>query len=355
MKRKLDPFRKIPDEICELILSFLHDVEDIKNASLVSKHWYKLIGTSKSCMKRIYLKPKESHSNYEFFKSIMDSTRIYQNLELNDRFRKVKRNTKYLRLMRDVVTKLAPTLVSLKISTDLIIKVDLPRLKELEINGCNYHSLISANGLLTKTKGLEILRIDNSDIDHKSVKYIRNFLMENDSLKVLKIDDNRPLHKLNSSNIKFRLEELYSSLLTPLPYEFYKVHSDSLRITNTSLTRDSMICFMTNFSKLHTLTLTGYFHRVDPFDIPFNSTIRTLKFNVSEYSLRDGQNNFLIVNLIEKVRNLQEIEITFLNRQIFRALINRQSLKSVKFRKCDLEQQDYDEIQFQDNIKFTML
>jgi hypothetical protein len=353
MKKKFDPLKIFPEEICDEILSYLN-VQDIKEASLVTKQWYNIIGRSKTCMNKLCLKPKESHQNHEFFKSILDSTRMYQNMEMVDRYNKVMNNTKYLRMMREVVTKLAPMLVSLKLSNDLIIKVDIPRLKELEFVAYNYSSLIAANGLLTKTKRLEKLTVNCGYIDQKSMKYLRNYLLENDSIKVLKIEDNRLFHGLNSSNVKFRLDEFITDFRQPIPFEFIKVHSDSLKITKSTFGRDSITFFMTNFSQLHTLTIKGFWHRNDPFDIPFNTTIRKLKLDVYAFAIENGYLGITIIELIKKVRNLEEIEIDFINTQILRALINCRSLKTVKFREGNLTRQDRDEMQIHENIEFVM-
>ncbi|KAL7048672.1 hypothetical protein ACKWTF_003441 [Chironomus riparius] len=353
MKNKFDPFKIFPEEICDEILAYLN-VENIKEASLVSKHWYNMIGRSKSCMYKLCLKPTESYRNHEFFMSILNSTRMYQNMEMFDRFNKVMSNTKYLRLMREVVAKLASTLVSLKLSNDLIIKVDLPKLKELEFDAYNYSTLIAANGLLTKAKGLEKLTVNCWNIDKKSLKYLRNFLVENDSLKMLKNYDNRLFHGLNSSNVKFRLQEFFTGFKIPLPFEFFKVHSDSLKITKSTPTRDSITFFMTNFSQLHTLIIKGFWNHNESFDIPFNTTIRKLKFDVFSYFLQNSNLNTLIIELIKKVQNLEEIELDFINSQILRALINCRTLKTVKFRTDNLTRQDHDEMQIHENINFVL-
>ena len=346
----------MPEEICDGILAYFN-VQDIKETSIVSKQWYNTIGRSKSCMKKLYLKPKESHQNHEFFKSILDSNRMYQNLEMVDRYNEVKKNTKYLRLMRDVVTKLAPTLVNLKISSDLIIKIDLPKLKVLEFDARGFKILIAINGLLTKTKGLDKLTVDCENIDQKSIKYLRIFLMENESLKVLNIDDNRLFQGLNATNIKFRLDEFYTDYRPPIPFDFFKVHSDSLKVTKTTLARDSIKFFMTNFSQLHTLTIEiNCLHPSSPFDIPFNTTIRKLKLDIYFYYIRNGDIyiGLYIIELIKKVQNLEEVEMDFINSGILHALFNCRSLKTVKLPEDYLTRQDYDEMELHEHINFDM-
>jgi hypothetical protein len=357
MKKKFDPFKYFPEEICDEIFAYLN-VQDIKEASLVSKHWYNIIGRSKSCMEKICLKPKKSHQNHEFFKTILDSTRMYQNVQMIDRLNEVKKNTKYLRLMRDVVTKLAPTIVSLKLSNDLIIKEYLPKLKELEFDAHHLRNLIAVNGLLTKTNGLEKLTVNcvHIDTDQKSMKYLRNFLMENSSLKVLKVVDIWLFRGLNSSNVKFRLEDFFTDYRDPIPFDFFRVHSDSLKVTNTILTQDLVSFFMSSFPQLHTLIIQDNFrHDDDSFDVPFNRTIRKVKFDLISHTIRNGFHDLSIIKIIEKVEKLEEIEIDFINPQILRALFNCRSLETVKFRESDLTRQDYNEIQIHDNIDFIMI
>lgn len=64
-----------PIEVCEEILVYL-SVDDIRNGSFVSKHWYNLIGKSNHCMEKLRLKCDESDNLEQFSKIISDSTRL---------------------------------------------------------------------------------------------------------------------------------------------------------------------------------------------------------------------------------------------------------------------------------------
>jgi len=350
----MDPFLILPEEICDEILSYLK-VRDIKEASLVTKHWYTLIGRTKSCMKKLCLKPKNSHENLEFFESILGSTRIYQNLEMVDRYNDVKKNTKYFRLMRDVVTKFADTLVSLKISNDLIIKVDLPKLRQMNFCGLNY---IATNGLLTKGNGLENLKVDCWSIDEKSLKYLRRFLMENDSLKVLNIKNRRVFEGLNSDNIKFKLD-----VFKPPRYlgpgellDFMSAHKSTLKVTKCVLSTDCVTLLMSNFPQLHTLTLKCRGRIFDIPNYPFNATIKIVKLTVCPHEVHELGYSPHIVDFIQKLQNLQTIEIGYINSDILHALLNSRTLKTVKYslkyRNLNVTGRELEEMELQENIEF---
>lgn len=343
----------LPEEISDEILSYLN-VCDIKEASLVTKHWYTLIGRTKSCMEKLCLKPKKSYENLEFFENILDSTRMYQKLDMTDRYNDIKKNTKYLRLMRDVVTKFAETLVSLKISNDLIIKEDLPKLRKLEFDSSYYKTLIAPNGLLTKTKGLDKLTLDFWLNDEKSLKYLRMYLTQNDSLKVLKLFDNRLFKGLSSDNVRCRLEELNINFEDPVPYEFLRAHASSLQVAECSFDENVIQFFMTTFPKLHTLTVRVYWYHSKSNELSFNTSIKKLWIKISSLTYHFGAAN-PINELIQKVQNLEEFEIDTLNSQLLPTLFNCQKLKTVKYRNGNLTQQDRDAIQIHENIEFIHL
>jgi len=356
----MDPFMILPEEVCDEILSYLN-VRDIKEASLVTKHWYSLIGRTKSCMEKLCLKPKDSHENLEFLESILNSTRIYQNLEMVYYYFDVKKNTKYLRLVRDVVTKFAESLVSLKISNDLIIKQELPKLRELNLCGYNYKSLIAANGLLTKTRGLEKLEVKINHLDEKSMKYLRRFLMENDSLKVLKIEDTRIIQGLNSDNIKFKLDEFktrgfYGFYMNLQEFvDFLSAHKSTLKVTKCELSTDYLSFLMSNFPQLHTLILKC--EGKDIPNYPYNATITNVKIEVSPYEFCYFGSRFTlhIVDFIQKLQNLENIEIGYINSEILHALFNSRTLKTVKYPKLDVSRRDRDEMDLHENIEFIVL
>jgi len=350
----------LPEEICDEILSYLN-VRDIKEASLVTKHWHTLIGRSKSCMEKLCLKPKDSHENLEFLNSILDSTRIYQNLEMVDLNNDIMKNTKYLRLMRDVVTNLADTLVSLKISNDLIIKQDLPKLRELEFCGSNYNRLFAANGLLTRAKGLENLKVKISYIDEKSLKYLKSFLMENDSLKVLEIRDSRGFEGLSSDNIKFKLDVfepdnffgLFGHLIKSL--DFLSAHKSTLKVTKCVFTTDCFISLVSNFTQLHTLTLECYSTIKNDLNYPFNATIKNVNLKVNQYQVRDLGYGPPVIDFIQKLQNLQTIEIGYINSEILHTLFNSRTLKTVKYGKFDFTGRDLEEMELHENIEFIAM
>ena len=351
----------MPEEVRDEILSYLN-VRDIKDASLVSKHWYNVIGKSKVCMEKLCLKLEDS--NLECVTSILSSPRMYQNMNC-ECYSKIYRNTKYLRTIREIVTKFAESLVSMKTSYDFKINVDLPKLKELAYTTLwSDESLIAINGLLTKTKGLENLSVRSSHIDKKSMKYLRDFLMKNTTLKVLKIDNAQIIEGLNDNNLKFKLEEFhtqsnygfYKSEGLTVNQDFFVAHSSSLNIAECALTGNDVAFFMSNFPKLHTLTVKCFqgYEGESP-ELPLNSTITNLlikpHFYVHYHNL--GQ---LIVELVRKLQNLRDIEIGCINLEILHALLNKRLLKTVKYYKqVGLLTQDLAEMARHENIEFIKI
>jgi hypothetical protein len=210
----MDLLKILPEEIRDEIFSKL-TVQDIKEASLVSKDWYNIIGQSKLCMEKLYLTKYET---FEVFDSILNSNRHYQNITFLATYSELKKNTKFLRVLSDIVEKFSTSLICLKISHDLKLKVDLPKLKELQFLMWEYElntvNLIVSNGLITKAKNLKKLLIRYQKLDNKSLKYLKDALMENESLKIMKIFAVNIIKELNQDDMKLKLEEFYF-------YQFY--------------------------------------------------------------------------------------------------------------------------------------
>jgi len=143
---KMDPLEILPEEICDDIFSHFN-VKDIKEASLVSKRWYNIIGQSKICMEKLHLGRVYCLDDVE---SILESNRQYQILTINTEPSMLKKNTKLLRITREIVEKFSKSLVSIRISHDLKLKNDLPKLQTLEFINSFYNNLIASNGLITK-------------------------------------------------------------------------------------------------------------------------------------------------------------------------------------------------------------
>ena len=278
----------MPEEVCDEILPYLN-AQDIKEASLVSKHWYEVIGKSKICMEKMCLKRGRSDS-YEFSASILESNRLYQN---------------------------------------------------------------------TKAKGLEKLTLDLYSMDKKSIKYVRDFLLKNTSLKFLSTEDSGIIEGLNSDNLKFKLEEFYTENyhdfhFSIIKMDFFIAHTLSLKVVECSLTRDYVAFFMSNFPVLHTLTVKcAYSYNDESAEFPFNSTITNLRLKVAFYDILRYKYGPPITDLIRKLQNLREIEIGFINAEILKALCNSRSLKTVKYYKIGVfSRTDFVGIRRPSNIKF---
>ncbi|CAO1313032.1 unnamed protein product [Diamesa serratosioi] len=81
----MDPLERLPEELCHLIFSHL-TVEDILNATKVSKQWNDLIGTSCECMKNIWINVGDRfrEPNKLELKIIRSSRRKYENFKISE-------------------------------------------------------------------------------------------------------------------------------------------------------------------------------------------------------------------------------------------------------------------------------
>ena len=126
---RMDPLKVLPAEIFENILTHLNK-NDIMQASLVSKHWYRVTGKSKKCMSKLcaYYGQTQQTSDIKY---IMNSERLYQHLSLFCHQDNIHNHTTLLRNMRSIVNKFSGSLITLKAVADLQRTFELPRLKEL--------------------------------------------------------------------------------------------------------------------------------------------------------------------------------------------------------------------------------
>jgi len=292
---KFDPLNILPLEVSDEILAYL-SFDDVKNGSLVSKHWYNLIGKSKHCMEKLRLKCNESDNLEQFSKIISDSTRLYQDIDVDDIYETALNNTKYLRILRDIVRKFADTLVTLKIAHDLNIKLDLPKLKELKIYICT----IASNGLLTKAKGIEKLTLRHSFMDKRALKYVKSFLLHNESLKVLRIYDVPFLQEFIPADVNFKLEKLHIHSGYPINIDFLKLHSSTLKEVTAHVLPGAVAYFMSECPKLEKLSVHGDWLSSLDYDFieyPYNATIK--KLNI--YSFNDQTT----MDIIDKMQSLE--------------------------------------------------
>lgn len=149
----MDPFVCLPD-VQEHILQHFR-VRDIINACTVSTSWNDLIGGTRICMEKIYLRFYEPIDDVN---SLLKSSRKYQNFKMQKGCRlallPVVKHFKWKRVMLndDYFTDrqmqfsqffemLAPTLVELEMESVspfcLIIPMDFPALEKLKVSQCN--------------------------------------------------------------------------------------------------------------------------------------------------------------------------------------------------------------------------
>jgi len=336
--RKMDFLEFFPEEICDEIFSYLN-ARDIKKASLLSKNWYNTIGRSKICMKKLRFAPKSFMRN----DYILNSSRQYQKMKLLVSHTRMKENTKYLRLMRDIVSKFSESLVNLHVSHDLKLRVDLPKLTILKFHNDSSKtvSLIASNGLLTKTSKLMKLTVNSKTLDNKSIKFLKEFLTGSTCLKFLETRDLRFMKEINPSQLNLSLEEFHlmkdynDGRDRGIVGEFFKTQAPSLETVEYDFAQDSVAFFMSNLPKLQTLILHTdilgliILNNATPV-YPVNETITKLtvrlEFNVFLHPFRDRH----LIEIISKLENLQEFEIDALTPELLQVLFNCRFLKIVR-------------------------
>lgn len=351
----MDPFSILPEEVCDKIFSNLN-ARDIKKASLVSKHWYNIIGQSTICMKKLCI--FKNFNDLNDYEGILNSNRQYQNITIIAASSKITKNTKFLRIMRNIVDKFSESLVSLKISNDLKLRSDLPKLKFLEFS-CNYLStnIFVSNGLITKAKNLEELKIGSFSLDKKSVKYIQAAIQEKGSLKILDIHDMNIIKGLNGLKLeKFRSNNFEIRHNWPIIKEFFNTQKETLQVAECPLLKTYITYFITNFPKLHTLIASpatyGYLHDDEVPEYPTNQTVTKLVlqkyFNRNEHSISHA------CAIISKLINLKEINFSYLTPEFIPYLYNCRSLKVVKYKSLCyfFTQEQRNEIAQHERIKF---
>ena len=81
----MDPLQRVPEELHYLIFSHL-TVEEILNATKVTKHWNNMIGTSCECMKNIWINVGDRfrEPNKLELKIIRNSRRKYENFKISE-------------------------------------------------------------------------------------------------------------------------------------------------------------------------------------------------------------------------------------------------------------------------------
>jgi hypothetical protein len=318
-------------------------------------------------MEKLYLTKYET---FEVFDSILNSNRHYQNITFLATFSDLKKNPKSLRVLRAIVEKFSTSLLCLKISHDLKLKVDLPKLKELQFQMWDYElntvSLIVSNGLITKAKNLKKLLIRYQKLDNKSLKYLKDALKENESLKIMKIFTVNIIKELNQDDMKLKLEEFYFHQFhignKKVIQDFLGTQATSLQVAECAFNKEFITYFMSSLPKLHTLVFTSdicnRFYRImrseEP-SYPLNETITKLIFKMDLYT---DENHFLHASaIINKLPNLREIQMSYLNPLMLPLFNNCPSLKVVKFNflKYNFSQIQRDQMAQNERIKFIQI
>ncbi|CAG9800060.1 unnamed protein product [Chironomus riparius] len=358
-------FEECPEEVRDKIFSYL-TIQDFKNASLVSKHWYNLIGQSKLCMRKLRINKCDC---FEDFESILNSNRQYQHLTLMIEQSELKKNTKYLRVLRDIVEKFSESLLYLKISQDLKLKDDLLKLKELQIVLNNEIRLpvnfIVSNGLITKAINLKKLLIKFHNFDAKSLQYIRDAILMHESLKILEMETHHIIQELNQNDIKLKLYEIhlnYGGKPLKAFEQFFDTQISSLQVIDIPLEKNFINYFISKFPKLHTLIIifalySAYEKQMEQENFEYTKNWSIKKLIIKGYFTKENHMFFHACEIIKKFLNLQEIEFEYLNPGMLPHLNDCQSLKIVKYKHLNFKfpQSQNDVMTQHERLKFVQI
>lgn len=194
--QEMDPFEVLPPELHVQILQYFNN-EMIRDCSLVSKNWYKVIGSSPDCMKR--LKIEFNYYFVDYIDSLLESTRLYRHLtigildpEFFEEFHKSPFKFLFMNVakLQQILQKFSHSLTSI----DTI--VDCPNsehkaLKYLKFDDYGYfdfkHMELCGTGLLpSSVSTIEHLTI-NRKINSDSLEILKNALKEMNQLKSLEV------------------------------------------------------------------------------------------------------------------------------------------------------------------------
>lgn len=223
----MDPLRNIIGDLHDLILQHLN-TNEILEYSTVSKYWYKKIGNSRQCMKKIRLalkfwrstaKEQQIEEKLKILKSI---SRRYQNISIDCRFDK-RVSAEFWNLL----SVLADHIVQLKIkSINVTIDSSKPlfKLRKLEELKIVYVPVNIRNVLLTSCNPVKLkLKLvsplnwnKTNKTDNESLLCIKHFMTTNERLKDVEI--------YGAVQYRFFFDEDFSKLI--------KFRLNSLKIKN---------------------------------------------------------------------------------------------------------------------------
>jgi hypothetical protein len=338
----MDLLKILPEEVCENIFSYFSK-DDIMEASLVSKNWYRITGNSKECMNKI----KGCHASWQVnpdIKYIIASERQYQHIEL--RHDCCKQDTKLMRTLRSILNKFAGSLITLISHVDISRTSEFPKLKELTIfcNYCDPHQhCIDKLGLTAKAKNLNNLTMVCNDLCKSSVKALHQNIANLHKLKALKITDAYWLDGLSSKNYKleeFQVIRHASFEWIPKYFEFFIFQQSSLKFIDVNMGFKQIVLFMEHFPKLESLIVRNETNDEDEMDELMN--IETLAYPHNDSITTFGYYGFIfngetdnIVSIFPKLRNLQKLKLYIIDSKLTDAILGLKSLKTVEY--CEID------------------
>lgn len=220
----MDPFEKLPEEIHESLLQHFDVGEILKVLSIVSKNWYRVIGTSNVCMKKVNLNLKSKRKN-DFVDRLeilrwmsRKESRNYQHLQINCLLdeRISSEVWSFLQSVSESVESI--NIRSMKIDQHLG-EMSIPKLESLKMMFVPREAM---NHLLLSTSSLKKLILRNefslcyADVDYTpsdaTINSIKEFAQRNQKLEELEIQG-RPhflsfFHQNLSDAFSFKLKKL---------------------------------------------------------------------------------------------------------------------------------------------------
>lgn len=244
----MDPL-KINPYLNELILQHL-DVSEILNLSTLSKSWYREIGTSKTCMKKLKLSLKywksinKQQQQVEKIDLLKNITRNFQHITIDCRFDKNLSMEFW-----STLEYLANTLITLKIKSIKIenpTSIHLPKLQELKLVyvPINVRNVLMRSSCVFKSLKLKLVSPlnwmkGNSPPDLDSVTSISTLLDNNEKLESLELHGGVQYSYFFDKDI---------SELTKFKLKNFKIKSDMRLSLISEKTENNLIKFLTTQS-----------------------------------------------------------------------------------------------------------
>lgn len=343
----MDPLTFFPTEIVDLILKSL-SIKELLNASLVSKTWYEIIGSSSSIMKRINFKLASN----EIEEILTHSSRLYENVEIAEASNSIniyqeaiasntRSSWKRVKLSKLFFASTKQLNDFLGIFESKIEVLEMDHISVLTLGTSNFNDFSNLKVLKLKTFGSDVFNIFTkcinlkelcitSKIDSSNSKIVNNLLEKNLQLKVMEISS-----QALSKPFAFKLQTLRISemCLNSNFNEFLKTQFETLEILSLPQVANVNLELIFQMPKLRELDVGSVK------DVDFKKLHLHTNGKIEKLSYRDTENKLnAMKSIIGAVPNMNRLQCFSMSQEMVEFLsktakklevIHMRTLKSI--------------------------